>query len=358
MGTPPATSTTTAPPGPTGGDLSGLFASLIERTHTPRVLEGLRGGPTSAFSLDFAEGLLKRHYRDGVLVACAQGVGDKLALARAAGVLEPVGFDLPALAVNDLACLRAEPLFFLASLALSDLAAPQAEELVKGMARGCLASGGMAMLGGRAEALPEVFKDGAIDLAGFAVGIVERHKLAAQIVPEAGDCAIALASSGLHAHGFALARRALLGKAGFALADTPAELEGASLAQALLTPTRIYGPGVLELLGRYRVKRVVRGLAHVKEGGLPAALAAALPAGLCLRVKRDAWTPGLIFALIARAGAIDHDEMFHSFNMGVGFVLFVSHHFVKPVLAHLRQAGERCWVLGKLVAGDEPLCWA
>lgn len=355
MGAPHQT-TTIAQVGPSGSGLSGLFNSLIERTHTPRVLEGHRG-PAALFSLDFREGLLKRHYRDGVLVACAEGVGDKLSLARAGGMLESVGYDLAALTVNDLTCFRAEPLFFMASLAQADLNAPQGEELVKGMARGCLASGGMAMLGGRAEALPELFKDGAVDLAGFAVGIVEGARLAAQAVPEAGDCAIALASSGLHAHGFSFARRALLGKAGLALTDTPAELEGVTLAQALLTPTRIYGPNVLELLGRYRVKRVVRGMAHVKGGGLPCALAGALPAGLSLRVKRDSWTPPPIFRLIARAGAFDHDEMVHSVNMGVGFVLFVSHHFVKPVLAHLRQAGERCWLLGRIVQGQDPLCW-
>ena len=132
------------------------------------------------------------------------------------------------------------------------------------------------MLGGRAAALPEAFQRGSLDLAGFGVGVVERHKIAANARPAPGDCAIALASSGLHAHGFSLARRVLQGKAGLALTDTPGELEGATLAAALLAPTRIYGPNVLDVLSRYRVKKVVKAMAHVKAGGLPAAVAAAL----------------------------------------------------------------------------------
>ena len=354
MGT-PSTDPTTNQAGAAGEDLLGLFAPLVERTHTPRVLEA-GAGPGALFGLDFREGLLKRHYRDGVLVARAQSVGEKLPLALAAGMLEPVGFDLVALAVNDITCRRAEPLFFLASIALADLPATQAADLVKGMTRACLASGGMAMLGGRTAALPEVLRSGAADLAGFAVGIVERHKIVTPTAPEAGDCVIALASSGLHAEGFAIVRRAL-DKGGLALGDSPAELEGAGLAQALLAPTRIYGPTVLDLLGRYRVKRVVKALAHVKAGGLPRALADALPAGLGLRAKRDSWTPPPLFGLIARAASLDHDEMVHSFNMGIGFVLVVSPHFAKPIMTRLRQAGERCWLLGRLTQGNTPLSW-
>ncbi|MCY2930370.1 MAG: AIR synthase-related protein [Planctomycetota bacterium] len=341
---------------PADGDLLRRFGPLIEHTHSSRVLAPGQG-PGALFNLDFHEGLLKRHYRDGVLVACTAGIGAKGPLALAAGMLDAVGFDLAALAANDITCRRAEPLFFLASLALPDLTGPQTADLVKGITRGCLASGGMAMLGGQASAQPEVVKNGTAALAGFAVGVVERHKIAADVRPEPGDCAIALASSGLHAHGFSLARRALLGKGGLSLADSPGELEGACLAGVLLAPTRIYGPNVLDLLSRYKVKRVVKAMAHVKAGGLPAAVAAALPAGLCLRAKRDSWTPPPIFRLIARAGAVDADEMFHTLNMGVGFVLFVSPHFAKPIMTRLRQAGERCWLLGRLAQGNEPLSW-
>jgi phosphoribosylformylglycinamidine cyclo-ligase len=343
-----------AGPGP---DLLRLIHPLVERTHTARVIEA-RGPFAGMFSLDFREGLLKRNYRDPVLVACTDGVGEKLTLALAADKLDTIGIDLVAMTVNDLICCGAEPLFFLGSLAADKLSPHRCQELFKGMSQGCLRSGGLAMLGGRAAELPDVLKPNGLDLTGFTVGLVERRRIVDGSHMQVGDCAIALASDGLHSHGYELAQRVLLERGGHKLADRPAELEGATVGEELLRPTRIYAAHVLDLLGRYRVKRVVKAIAHIKGGGLAGNLPRALPPGLTVRVKRDSWSPPGVFRLIAKAGPVDADEMMQAFNMGIGLVLIVAPYFAKAIMNRLRLAGERCWMIGRVCKGEPPVTWA
>ncbi|HDZ21774.1 hypothetical protein LCGC14_0454560 [marine sediment metagenome] len=328
---------------------------LVRRTFSPRVLDNV-GGFAGAFRLDFANGLLKRNYRDPILTACTDGVGTKLKVAIAANRLDTVGIDLVAMNVNDLICCGAEPLFFLDYIAAGKLDPDRMADVVKGISDGCVQSG-CALLGGETAEMPDFYKPKDFDLAGFSVGVIERRRMidGSRCLP--GDVAIALASSGLHSNGYALARRVLLGPGGLRLTDTPAELNGATIADEMLQPTRIYVRAVLSVLGAYRVKRPVKAMAHITGGGLPGNLPRALPEGLTVRIKRNSWqTPG-IFRLIAKTGPVDELEMMRVFNMGVGFVMIVAPTFIGSIMQRLHRAGQASWVLGKVRKGGPELQW-
>ncbi|MGC9453334.1 MAG: phosphoribosylformylglycinamidine cyclo-ligase [Phycisphaerae bacterium] len=329
---------------------------LVERTSTPRMM-GNYGGFAGLFRLDYNERLFKRNYREPVLAASTDGVGTKLLVALAADRLDTIGIDLVAMNVNDLVCCGAEPLFFLDYIATGKLSPSRLTEVVKGISDGCVRAG-CALLGGETAEMPGLYDSDDFDLAGFALGVVERRRVIDGSNAEPGDIAIGIASDGLHSNGYGLARKVLLEKAGFALNDRPAELEGASVGEELLRPTRIYVRNVLEALGHYKVKRVVRAMAHITGGGLPGNLPRVLPDGLTVRVKRGSWTPQPIFNLIAEAGNVDEIEMMRVFNMGVGFVMIVAPDFARPVMNRLRRGGERCWVLGKVRKGGPELEWS
>jgi len=329
---------------------------FVERTFTPRVL-GNYGGFAGLFSLDFNEKLYKRNYRDPVLVSCTDGVGTKIKVAVAAGRLDTVGIDCVAMNVNDMVCCGAEPLFFLDYIGTHKLDPDRMADIVKGVSEGCLKAG-CALLGGETAEMPDVYADGDFDLVGFATGIVERKRMVTGNNIESGDLAIALASDGLHSNGFGLARRVLLERAGYKLTDRPAELEGLTVGEELLRPTRIYVRSVLQVLGRYRVKKVVKAMAHITGGGLVGNLPRVLPKGLTVRIKRDSWTVPGIFKLIAKAGPVDPIEMMRVFNMGIGFVMIVAPSFANSIMNRLRRCGERCWVLGKVRKGGPDLIWA
>ena len=330
--------------------------ALVARTYSPRVV-GTLGGFAGLFSLDFPQRLLRRNYRDPVLVACCDGVGTKLKVAFMTGRLDTVGIDLVAMNANDLICTGAEPLFFLDYAAVGKLDPERMREIIAGISAGCLQAG-MALLGGETAEMPEFYKPREFDLAGFAVGVVERDRIIDGANVKPGDVVVALASDGLHSNGFGLARKVIFERAGLDVEDRPAELEGRSVGEAMLTPTRIYVRAVRELMKAYRSRRVVRAMAHITGGGLPGNLPRVLPAGLTVRLKRNSWEVPGIFRLIAKAGPVDQVEMFRVFNMGVGFVLIVAAGYAAPVMARLRRAGERCWVLGKVVKGGPALQWS
>jgi len=329
---------------------------LVRRTFGPRVM-GRLGGFAGLFRLDYNEKLFQRNYRDPVLVACTDGVGTKLKVAFAAEKVDTVGIDLVAMNVNDLICCGAEPLFFLDYLGVGKLDPARMEAIVRGITDGCLAAD-CALLGGETAEMPDFYDADEFDMAGFAVGVVERNRIIDGSTVEPGDVVIALASDGLHSNGFGLARKVLLERAGFKLDDAPAELEGASIAQALLAPTRIYVKPVLNVLHHYRVKRVVKAMAHITGGGLGGNLPRVLPAGLTARLKRSSWQIPPIFRLIQDAGPVDEPEMHRVFNMGVGFVLVVAASFAPSVMARLRRGGERCWELGKIKTGGGEIEWS
>jgi phosphoribosylformylglycinamidine cyclo-ligase len=328
----------------------------VERTSSPRVM-GSYGGFAGLFRLDYNERLFQKNYREPVLAASSDGVGTKLLVALAADQLDTIGIDLVAMNVNDLVCCGAEPLFFLDYIATGKLSPGRLAEVVKGISDGC-ARAGCTLLGGETAEMPDLYDAQEFDLAGFALGVVERRRVIDGRNAQVGDVAIAVASDGLHSNGYSLARKVLLGKAGYRLDDRPPELEGASVGEELLRPTRVYVRPVLRVLGHYKVKRVVRALAHITGGGLPGNLTRVLPDGLTVRVKRESWTPQPIFRLIADAGNVDEIEMMRVFNMGVGLVLIAAPDFVRPIMNRLRRAGERCWVLGKVRKGGPELEWA
>ena len=340
-----------------GAGLVSMIRPLIRRTHTPRVLDNY-GAFAGLFSLDFPQRLLRRDYRDPVLVGCTDGVGTKLKVAIAMNKVDTVGIDLVAMNVNDLVCCGAEPLFFLDYLAVGQLQPSRCAEIIKGISTGCVLSGALPLLGGETAEMPDLYKGKDFDMAGFAVGVVERRRIIDGARVEPGDCAIGLASSGLHSNGYGLARRVLLERAAYKLTDTPPELGGETVGHEMLKPTRIYAASIVALLARYKVKRPVKAMAHITGGGLPGNLPRVLPDGLTVRIKRNSWPVPPIFKLIAGQGPVDHDEMLRVFNMGVGFVLIVSPHFAKAIMNHLRRSGERCWLLGKVRKGGPELAWA
>jgi len=339
-----------------GEEMVNRIRPLVRRTFGPRVM-GSFGGFAGLFRLDYNEKLFKRNYADPVLVACTDGVGTKLKVAFATGKLDTVGIDLVAMSVNDLICCGAEPLFFLDYLGVGKLDPEAMEQIVRGISDGCLQAD-CTLLGGETAEMPDFYAPDEFDMAGFAVGVVERKRLIDGSKVEPGDSMIALASDGLHSNGYGLARRVLLGPGGFDLDDAPAELEGASVGQAMLAPTRIYAKPVLDVLGRYKVKKVVKAMSNITGGGLPGNLPRVLGEGMTARIKRRSWQVPPIFRLIQKRGPVDQTEMYHVFNMGVGFVMVVAASFAQSVMARLRRNGERCWELGKVKKGGPGFEWA
>ena len=329
---------------------------LVTKTYSPRVV-GTLGGFAGLFSLDFKQKLLRRNYRDPVLVSCCDGVGTKLKVAFMTGKLDTVGIDLVAMSANDLICTGAEPLFFLDYVAVGLLDPQRMRDIIAGVSAGCLEAG-LALLGGETAEMPDFYKPKEFEMAGFAVGVVERSRILDSSRVAAGDAVIALGSDGLHSNGYGLARRAIFERAALKTSDRPAELGGATVGEAMLRPTRIYVKPVLDVLGAYKVRHVVKAMAHITGGGLGGNLLRVLPEGLTARLKRSGWDVPGIFELIARTGPVDSVEMFRVFNMGVGFVMIVSAAHAAPVMARLRKAGERCWLLGKVVKGGPALQWS
>jgi phosphoribosylformylglycinamidine cyclo-ligase len=339
-----------------GEEMVSQITPLVRRTFTPRVVDKF-GGFAGLFRLDYDQKLFKKNYKEPVLVACTDSVGTKIKVALLMNKLDTVGIDAVAMNVNDMICCGAEPLFFVDYIGVGKLGPNRMAEIVKGVAEGCLQAG-CALLGGETAEMPDIYRENDFDLAGFAVGVVERKRVIDGANVEVGDLAIALGSDGLHSNGFGLARRVLLQRCGYHVNDRPPELEGVTVGEEMLRPTRIYVKPVLDVIARYRVKKVVKAMAHITGGGLPGNLPRVLPDGLTVRIKRDSWYVPPIFKLIATKGPVDPIEMMRVFNMGVGFVIIVSPHFTGPIMNHLRRAGERCWVLGRVRKGGPQLQWA
>lgn len=307
---------------------------LAKSTHGPGVVGGI-GGFGGLFALNETG-----PWRDPVLVSGTDGVGTKLKLAFALDRHDTVGVDLVAMCVNDVITTGAKPLFFLDYFATGALSVEQGEAVIRGIAAGCR-DAGCALLGGETAEMPGFYARGEYDLAGFAVGVVERDAIIDGRRVAAGDAVIGVASSGVHSNGLSLARRVL-------------DWEGdAEVAAALLTPTRIYARAVAALLRAVDV----RGLAHITGGGLPGNLPRCLPDGLGARLDRGRWPLPPIFARIAAAGPVDDDEMLRTFNMGVGLCAVVPAAQAAAAVAALTGAGEAAWVIGAVEPGDG-VSWA
>jgi phosphoribosylformylglycinamidine cyclo-ligase len=316
-----------------------LFRNIASKTAGAEVLGGIGG-----FGAMVVADALKK-MRSPVLVSGADGVGTKLKIAFATGRHDTVGVDCVAMCVNDVICHGARPLFFLDYIGAGKLNRAVALELVKGIARGC-AQAGASLVGGETAQLPDIYRPGEYDLAGFAVGVVERAKIPLPKRIKPGDVLVALASNGLHSNGFSLARKVLLERAKLKLNARVAEL-GCTLADEMLRPTVIYVKTVLDLFERFRIK----GLANITGGGILENLPRVLPAGVGAKIERGSWPVPPIFDLIQRLGRISQFEMDRTFNNGLGMVAVVAEGQADRIVEHLGCRNVRAYIIGEIVRG-------
>ncbi|MCL2119469.1 MAG: phosphoribosylformylglycinamidine cyclo-ligase [Planctomycetaceae bacterium] len=288
---------------------------LATSTFTPGVMR-LDGGFAGLFRLQ-QDG---KKYDDPVLVSCTDGVGTKLKLACAAGKHDTVGIDLVAMCANDAICCGAKPLFFLDYVAMPKDDPDLLEAIVSGIAAGCRESGA-ALIGGETAIMPDLYRPGEYDLAGFCVGVTERTRIIDGKAIQPGDRLIGIASSGLHSNGFSLARKAVE-IAGLKGTDVIAEL-GRTVFDVLLEPTRIYVTPVLALLEKFGANKGIRGIAHITGGGLAENLGRILPQDIQAVITPDTWDVPKVFDWLQKIGNIDKKEMARVFNMGIGLVLVV-----------------------------------
>ncbi len=314
------------------------------RTMRPEVLAGI-GGFGALIEIS-------RKYREPVLVSGTDGVGTKLKLAFMLDRHDTIGIDLVAMSVNDILVSGAEPIFFLDYFATGKLALDTAEAVIAGIATGC-EQAGCALIGGETAEMPGMYADGEYDLAGFAVGVVEKSKVIGgqDIVP--GDVVLGLASSGAHSNGYSLIRK-LIEVSGI---DLHADFHGRPFADAVMAPTRIYVKPMLALMETCPVK----GMAHITGGGITGNLPRCLPQGLAARVDPGRWTRPPLFDWLQQAGNVEAGEMLRTFNCGIGLCVVVSAAAAAAAQAQLEAAGETVWRIGEIVvrpAGAEQVIYA
>lgn len=321
----------------------------VKRTHGPRVMH-VHNAFAGLFRLDYDEKLFKRNYRNPVLVACTDGVGTKIKVAAMMGQYDTVGIDLVAMSVNDMLVQGAEPLFFLDYIAVNHLEPEQIAQFVGGISDGCVQAD-CALLGGETAEMPGLYAKGDFDLAGFAVGVLEKNRIVTGEHITAGDSIIGLASSGLHSNGYSLVRKICFEQEKLGVDDHIDDL-GETLGEALLRPTRIYVRSIMNLLKKYKVKKVVKGMAHITGGGLVGNVPRILDDDLDAVIDTNKWPKPPIFDLLEKRGPVHTDEMYRAFNMGIGYVLVVAPTFTRSIMAHLRKSGEEAYFLGKIKRGS------
>jgi phosphoribosylformylglycinamidine cyclo-ligase len=321
-----------------GDEFVDRIKPLVRSTFRPEVLTDL-GGFGGLFRLQ------AKKYEDPVLVSGTDGVGTKLKIAFLMDRHDTVGIDLVAMCVNDIAVSGAEPLFFLDYFATGKLAVPKAREVVAGIAEGCRQAG-CALIGGETAEMPSFYSDGEYDLAGFAVGVVDRPKIIDGKGIKPGDAIIGLASSGLHSNGYSLARRVLFDKAKLTVSSRLSELDR-PLGELLLTPTRIYAKQILNLIQEFPIN----GIAHITGGGITENLPRVFPEGVRARINRKAWTIPPLFHVLSQLGQVDREEMYRVFNMGIGLILIVPGQSAEKVMARATALGDRAYRIGEMIAG-------
>ena len=308
-----------------------LIREAAAAARTPEVAEGI-GGFAGSYSLGGGR----------LLVAATDGAGTKCEIARRAERLDTIGIDLVAMSANDVACTGARPLFFLDTVVVGKLVPETVAEIVAGVAEGCLRAD-CALLGGETAEHPGVMEPDRFDLVGFCVGLVEEDRTIGPHRVREGDVLVGLASTGLHANGYSLVRASVLDSGAYPLEGAPVEL-GRPLVDELLEPTAIYAPFVPTLA----YEGLISAAAHITGGGLPENLPRALPERLGAEVERGSWPEHPIFGIVRRAAGASDDDMFATFNMGVGMVLLVPADNVDAVLDRAHGKG---YPIGRVVAG-------
>ena len=311
----------------------------VTKTHTPNVIGGL-GGFGGMFSLD------TKGMEEPVLVAGTDGVGTKLKVAFMMERHDSIGIDCVAMCVNDLVCQGAKPLFFLDYVAVGKLFPQQVAEIVKGISEGCVEAG-CALIGGETAEMPGFYRTGEYDVAGFAVGLVERKNIIDGSQIKQGDALIGLASNGLHSNGFSLVRK-LLTEENNRIHEYDEKL-GCTIGEELLKPTRIYVKGILEVLKKYTIK----GLSHITGGGFIENIPRMLPEGFMAEINKGAWPIHPIFSILQEAGQMSEQSLYNTFNMGIGMVLACQSHQEKDIIESLKEAGYPAYSIGTVTEGQE-----
>jgi len=309
---------------------------LISKTSIPGVLGGI-GGFGGLFSL------AEHKYKEPVLVSGTDGVGTKLKLAFALDKHDTVGIDLVAMSVNDIITCGAKPLFFLDYISIGKLSEKVVVELVKGVTEGCKIAG-CTLLGGETAEMPGFYTGNEYDLAGFAVGVVEKSEIIDGREIQEGDSVIGITSNGLHSNGFSLVRKVLFESKKYKMDDKLPFFEK-PLGRELLRPTRIYVSPVLHLLEKYKIL----GIAHITGGGIIENIPRILPEGVSVRIDQESWSTPPIFTFIQEEGEISDGEMYRTFNMGIGMVLIVSPSDASKVMDELKMAEYNSYLIGKVI---------
>ena len=312
--------------------------ALVERIK-PMAAKTLREGVLSGLGGFGALFEVPKRYQEPVLVSGTDGVGTKLKLAFEWGMHDSVGIDLVAMSVNDVLVQGAEPLFFLDYFACGKLDVDTAATVVQGIATGC-EQAGCALMGGETAEMPGMYPPGEYDLAGFAVGVVEKSKILTGALVSQGDVVLGLASSGVHSNGFSLVRKVIERSAG----ALPQQLDGLPFRQALMAPTRIYVKSVLSALAQHPI----HALAHITGGGLLENIPRVLPEGLCAQLQLGSWPRSELFAWLQTQAGIDDTEMNRTFNNGLGMVVVVPASAATDCAATLRRMGEQVHVVGSI----------
>ncbi len=306
----------------------------IKQLKTPQkgvrwqVLSGI-GGFSGLFELDWIR------YKNPILVSGCDGVGTKLKIAQRVNLHQTIGIDLVAMCVNDLVTCGGEPLFFLDYLSFGKLDVDMAEDLLKGIVEGCHQAG-CALLGGETAEMPSVYPEGEYDLAGFAVGVVEKEEIIDGSRINVGDAIIGIASSGLHSNGFSLVRKVF-------------ESDMEAFKDELLKPTKIYVKSVLELKKAVDIK----GIAHITGGGFLDNIPRILPQGTKTIIKKGSWNIPLIFSEIQKRGEVTDSEMFRTFNMGIGLVIIMAEKETQTSIERLKALGEQAYLIGQVERGNK-----
>ena len=306
---------------------------FAKRTMRPEVMAGIGGFGALCG--------LPAKYKEPILVSGTDGVGTKLKLAFELNRHDTIGIDLVAMSVNDILTQGAEPLFFLDYFACGKLDVATATDVVKGIAAGCEQSG-CALIGGETAEMPGMYPSGEYDLAGFAVGVVEKSKIINGSTIQAGDVVLGLASSGAHSNGYSLIRRIIAEKK----VDLTAKLDGRPLSEVILAPTRIYVKPVLQLMQSIDVK----GLAHITGGGIVDNVPRVLTEGLTAHIDGKSWPRPPLFTWLQEQGNVAEAEMLRVFNCGIGMVIIVAAADAESAAANLRAAGETVWPIGRIAA--------
>jgi len=308
---------------------------MVESTFRPDVVTGL-GGFAGCVSLSL------ERYKKPILVSSTDGVGTKLKIAFMMDRHDTIGIDLVAMCVNDIVLTGARPLFLLDYLATSQLDPARGKAVVEGIVKGCLEAE-CSLIGGETAEMPGFYKKGEYDLAGFAVGIVENAELIDGTRVTVGDKVIGIASSGLHSNGFSLVRKVLLDHHKMNLKKQVEEI-GEILGEELLRPTRIYVKTVLNLVRDFSIG----GIAHITGGGITENIPRVIPKGCRANIHRGTWDVPLIFPFLKERGKISEEEMFRTFNNGIGMILIVKPKDLEDILGRLRSLGEKAFAIGEI----------